>query len=81
MLEDVGVGAMRMRLAVSTTRAATLMRRMRMAANSAFLSAAVAGTACRSFHISQYAAVWRMRRIWLALADRHEVRSLFNWVL
>jgi hypothetical protein len=22
-----------------------------------------------------------MRRIWLALAERHEVRSLANWVL
>ena len=45
--------ATRMRLAVSTTRAAILSRRKRMVANSAVRSMAFAGMAWRSFHISQ----------------------------
>ncbi len=43
----------RMRLAVSMTRAATLINRKRMVANSAALSAAVCGSAWRRLHISQ----------------------------
>lgn len=31
------------------------------------------------YHISHWAAVCNMRRIWLALAEWHEVRSLANW--
>ena len=45
--------AMRMRLAVSTTRAATLSKRKRTVENSAFRSGLVAGTAWRTAHISQ----------------------------
>jgi transposase len=45
--------AMRIRVAVSTTRAATLISRRRMVANSAVLSAAVGGSAWRTLHISQ----------------------------
>ena len=34
----------------------------------------------RKLHISQYAPICRNRRIWLALAREHEVRSAARWV-
>jgi len=73
--------ATRMRVAVSMTRAAILRRRRRIVANSALASAAPFGMACWTRHISQYAAVCRIRRIWLALADRQDVQSLESWLL
>lgn len=52
----------------------------RQAINAAIFSPAVAGAVGRSFHLAN-AAAWRMRRIWLELADWDEIRWLFNCAL
>jgi hypothetical protein len=44
-------------------------------------SAFALGTASRSVSISQYAAVCRMSRIWLARGLRQLVRSEASWAL
>src|SRR3546814_20112784 len=73
--------AMRMRLALSPTRAATLSSRRRKVVNSALARAAVLCIACWMRHSIQYAAGCSIRRICLALAARHEDRSLARWDL
>src|SRR5690242_21096498 len=54
------------REAVSMTRVPSFKRRSRRVANSAVASACALGIASRTVRISQYAAVCRIRRIWLA---------------
>src|SRR5690348_17437186 len=58
--------ASRTRQAVSMTRVPSFKRRSRRVANSAVASACALGIASRTVRISQYAAVCRIRRIWLA---------------
>src|ERR1051325_9739606 len=67
--------ARRTRDAISITRAPSFKSRRRMVLNSAVASACVLGIASRSVSISQYAAVCRMSRIWLARGLRQLVRS------
>ena len=70
--------ATRMRVAVSMTRAATLSSRRRRVANSALASAADLGIACWMRHMSQYAAVWRINRIWFALTGALKMREAYG---
>ena len=67
--------ASRTREAVSMTRVPSFRRRSRRVANSAVASACALGIASRTERISQYAAVCRIRRIWLASGLRQLVRS------
>ena len=67
--------ASRTREAVSMTRVPSFKRRSRRVANSAVASACALGIASRTVRISQYAAVCRIRRIWLASGLRQLVRS------
>src|ERR1700722_2087916 len=67
--------ARRTREAVSMTRLPSFKRRSRRVANSAVARTCVLGIASRTVRISQYAAVCRIRRIWLASGLRQLVRS------
>src|SRR5215468_10014901 len=67
--------ASRTREAVSMTRVPSFRRRSRRVANSAVASACALGIASRTVRISQYAAVCKIRRIWLASGLRQLVRS------
>lgn len=67
--------AMRTRVAVLVIRPAILISRMRKVVNSAVASGWGLGIASRTVSISQYAAVCRTKRTWLASADRQLVRS------
>ena len=67
--------ARRTREAISTTRAPSFKSRRRMVLNSAVASACALGIASRTVSISQYAAVCKISRIWLASGLRQLVRS------
>src|SRR6516165_4848246 len=67
--------ASRTREAVSMTRVPSFKRRSRRVVNSAVARACALGIASRTVRISQYAAVCRIRRIWLASGLRQLVRS------
>ena len=75
-LVGVAVGrAILMRVTISVTRAATLIRQRRIVSNWASRQNDLRGAKPRRVSINQYAAVWIKSRNWLAVALRHEVRS------
>src|SRR5436190_7743489 len=67
--------ARRTREVISTTRAPSFKSRKRIVLNSAVASACALGITSRRVSISQYAAVCRISRIWLASGLRQLVRS------
>jgi hypothetical protein len=70
-----------MRVTISITRAATLIKQRRIVSNWASRQKELRGARLRRLSNSQYAAVWIISRNWLAVALRQEVRSEARWSL
>ena len=66
---------------VSITRAPIFRRRRWIVSKSDRFNPAAFGMAERTARIIQQAMVWRISRIWLAVAGEQDVRSLFSRVL
>src|SRR4051795_7562438 len=64
-----------MRVTISVTRPATLIRQRRIVSNCASRQKELRAARLRRLSNSQYAAVWISSRNWLAVALRQEVRS------